>query len=144
MDSIEQAIAKNALNSLAVEINDNAKQHGFYEDDFEIAALLRPGKDSLRAIHEVNMAMKRLALITSEVGETVEAVRKPGAAYHIYKADPDQPEEAQDFTQEEEEIADVLIRVLDYAAFRSLRIGEATIAKMAFNRSRPRLHGKNC
>jgi hypothetical protein len=46
------------------------------------------------------------------------------------------------FSNEEEEVADGIIRLLDYAALRNLRIGAAILAKHQYNKTRPILHGK--
>lgn len=72
-----------------------------------------------------------LALLHSEVSEMLEAVRKPHADKHC-----------PDFSNEEIEAADVLIRLLDYTHGHKLRLGRATLAKMAFNSGRPFMHGK--
>lgn len=72
-----------------------------------------------------------IALLHSELSEMLEAVRKPGPDHHCPQ-----------FTNEEIEAADVLIRLLDYCQGHHLRLAEATLAKMAFNASRPHKHGK--
>jgi hypothetical protein len=46
------------------------------------------------------------------------------------------------FTNEEEEVADQIIRLLDYAGEYKLRIGECIRAKMMKNEGRPYQHGK--
>lgn len=74
---------------------------------------------------------EQIALMHSELSELLEGVRKPSQDSHC-------PE----FTSEEIEAADVLIRLLDYCAGHGLDLGQATIAKMKFNRSRPHKHGK--
>jgi len=46
-----------------------------------------------------------------------------------------------EFTREEDECADIVIRALDLAGARGLRLGPAIAAKLLANRSRPRAHG---
>lgn len=47
-----------------------------------------------------------------------------------------------EITQLEEEIADLIIRVMDYAAWRKLRLGYAIVKKLEYNQSREYKHGK--
>ena len=47
-----------------------------------------------------------------------------------------------EFTAVEEEMADLLIRVMDAAAGKGWRLGEALVAKIEFNRGREWRHGK--
>lgn len=69
----------------------------------------------------------KLALVMGELSETLEAVRKNlGPDSHI-------PE----FSAEEAEIADAVIRLMNYATDRKLRLAEAIVAKNEFNRTRP-------
>ena len=79
--------------------------------------------------------LEQQMLIVSEVAEMTEAVRRKEAI-----PSPKIPE----FTEEEEEAADVFIRLLDYAGGHSLRLGEAVLAKLRYNASRPYKHGKAC
>ena len=46
------------------------------------------------------------------------------------------------FNQVEEELADTIIRIAHFAGQRKLRLGEAVIAKLAYNEKRPYKHGK--
>lgn len=80
---------------------------------------------------EAEECLAKLALIVSEVAEAMETVRKP----------PEASWKLQGFTAEAEEIADILIRVLDYAAWRGIDL-MAVEAKLRYNEQRPPMHGK--
>lgn len=67
----------------------------------------------------------RIALCHSELSEALEADRKGLMSEHI-----------EGFTGVEEELADVLIRVLGWASRQGLRVPEAVAAKHAYNRLR--------
>ena len=47
-----------------------------------------------------------------------------------------------EFSGAEEELADTVIRIMDYAKGRGWNVAEAIIAKLGYNAQRPRLHGK--
>jgi NTP pyrophosphatase (non-canonical NTP hydrolase) len=68
--------------------------------------------------------MEKLGLIVTEVAECMEAVRKS------------------DRDNEAEELADVLVRVLDYAGGFNIPLAEAFERKMLANYARPMKHGK--
>jgi NTP pyrophosphatase (non-canonical NTP hydrolase) len=46
------------------------------------------------------------------------------------------------FSQVEEELADLVIRAMDYAGAHDLALGAAIVAKHAYNVGRPIRHGK--
>lgn len=73
-----------------------------------------------------------LALIHGEVSETLEALRSGNP----------KSEHIPEFTGAEEELADVIIRIMDFAHAKKYNVAEAIITKMAFNQTRPRKHGK--
>lgn len=72
-----------------------------------------------------------VALIHSELSEALEAIR------HGNPSDDKIPE----FNGAEAELADAIIRILDMAHARGWRVLEAVIAKMAYNDTRPHMHG---
>lgn len=74
---------------------------------------------------------EKIALMHSELSEALEADRKDLISDHI-------PE----FTGVEEELADCLIRILDFAGHYELRLADAFSAKLQYNLTRPYRHGK--
>ena len=100
------------INTLAFEAHKNAVEHGWWEEE--------------RSVGEI------IALMHSELSEALEYARvNPNAkSNHI-------PE----FTGIEEELADVIIRIFDYAGKEDLRLGEAIFEKMKYNKTRPYKHG---
>jgi NTP pyrophosphatase (non-canonical NTP hydrolase) len=110
------------LDELASEIHEVARSKGFYDkerlrltDDINLVEM-RPVNPSLPS--------EKLMLIVTEVAEVQEALRD------------------EDSVQEAEELADVLIRVLDYAAWRGISLDAEVTAKVEKNRQRPYLHGR--
>lgn len=103
---------------------------GFWADYYE--ALDRCETVRQRATTVTIHKLSKLALVVSEVGEAMEGVRKPGPDSHCPQ-----------FTSEEVELADTIIRIFDYCgANPSIRLAQAIIAKLEYNASRPHMHGK--
>jgi len=103
------------LDDLALELNDIATQKGFWTHE-----------------PDINFMLAKLALIHSEVSETLEALRKQKGWEAV-----------------EEELADILIRLLDFVggAKKSGWISPSTsfeqviLNKIEINRGRPKKHG---
>jgi len=71
-----------------------------------------------------------IALMHSELSEGLEALRKNLESDHIVG-----------FDGIEEELADVIIRIMDLAQARRWKVAEALIGKIEFNFNRERKHG---
>ncbi len=73
-------------------------------------------------------------LMHSEISELVETWREGGTPVSR-KIPP--------FTHETEELADLVLRVMMYGADHALPVGEAILAKLHYNKTRPKYHGKS-
>lgn len=142
---------KGDFNAISTLVHDNARSKGFWDHDEwverlhdAIDALPIPeqakllAEDQLNDIHDTLYKGTRrntgemLALIHSEISEALEAVRKGNP--------PD--DKIPQFSGLEAELADTVIRIMDLGAAQDLRIAEAIVAKMNYNRTRKRKHGK--
>lgn len=101
------------LNELCLSTYELAKLKGWY--------------DSPRAPLEVHM------LIVSEIAEASEAVRNGDEPFYFQDTKPE---------GELTELADAVIRILDYCGSRGWELGTAMKIKQQFNSTRPYKHGK--
>ena len=106
---------ENAFEILETVCHGNSVAHGWYETP------------------EDNQPLTKIALMHSELSEALEEVRdgKPP----IYFGPNSKPE------GEAVELADAIIRIFDYAAWRKLPITEAFFRKHTYNIGRPHRHG---
>lgn len=72
-----------------------------------------------------------IVLMHSELSEALEALRHGNPP----------SEKAAGFSAVEEELADVVIRIMDFAAQRGYDIGGAILGKATYNDGRPHMHG---
>lgn len=101
------------LNELARECHEDSISKGFWE--------------GLKPI-DVNIGLMKLMLVTTEVAEAAEVLRDDND--HAWEQ------------HLEEELADIIIRVLDLAEAYQLNIYNGVRQKMAKNLERPMMHGK--
>src|SRR6266404_1120003 len=117
------------LNVLAERCYENSKEHGFWDDyDKTQRAISTSDVVDIRALSDkycLDAKLSKIALMVSELGEAVEGVRKPGFDEHCTI-----------FSNEAIELADAIIRIMDYCGRFYIPIGEAVVAKMAFNATR--------
>ena len=72
-----------------------------------------------------------LMLMVSELAEALEGLRHGNPP----------SEHIGEFSAVEEELADVVIRIMDTAMARGWKVAEAIVAKIEFNRGREYMHG---
>ena len=72
-----------------------------------------------------------IALMHSELSELLEALRHPNTTKSKLEA----------FSPVEEEVADIIIRLMDWTTHYEVRVPDAIVAKIAYNRTRQRMHG---
>lgn len=107
------------LDDFSHTLHAQALQKGFYES-----------YERMEEEDAIIFYLKQLAMVHSEVSEVLEAMRK---------------EQGDDVVVEE--LADIIIRVLDFWAFLSqthytnLSLANAIVAKMEKNLQRPKMHG---
>lgn len=120
------------INRLSKEVHANAKAKGFFDDEKNIGEML--------------------CLIHSETSEALECDRKDKYFKKLqlslanYEQLPDLTFKVQFETDVkdtfEDELADIMIRVMDLAAFKGVNLERHIKAKMRYNALRPHKHGK--
>lgn len=121
---VEQEFIR-SLRTFAQLAHENSRNKGFWNLIEELRN--HPRKDEL----EIVWKLSRVALIQSEASEALEGIRKNLTDDHLPHR-----------SMEAAELADVIIRILDYAGAYDLPLGEVILEKMLYNSNRPYMHGK--
>ena len=95
--------------------NINARRHGFWDVSQKDTTFYK---------------LSRIALMHSELIKCVEGIRKNLSDDHLPKR-----------SMEVAELADTIIRIMDYASGYDLPLAEVIIDKMTYNSKRPHMHG---
>jgi NTP pyrophosphatase (non-canonical NTP hydrolase) len=113
-----------ALDDLAEEVANIAEYKGFWD---------------IEQISDLAYIPIKLALVHDEVSEALQVHRNNYDDSDLDAVTQMTDMQEADFT---EELADIVIRVLDVAGYFDLDIGDAVIEKIERNRNRPARHGK--
>jgi NTP pyrophosphatase (non-canonical NTP hydrolase) len=106
-----------AIDRLAAKFYSNSVDHGFWDG----------------VHHNID---QKLMLIVGEVTEAHEEIRSGHAPTDVYFSDTGKPEGVPT------ELADIIIRVLDLAAYLGIDIGSVLKVKHSYNVGRPMKHGR--
>lgn len=117
------------LEHLTRAAHSTAIAHGFYADHNDVMSALENGGADMRLIEAADrdFTLSQISKIASECGEAVCAIQKGK-----------EPEEVV------EELADVVIRILDLCGHMEMPLGDILVRKMEYNKTRPYKHGKKC
>lgn len=118
------------FNFMARLAHETARSKGWWDDRDKLLTVLQEHSPDLVEYAKNLQIATGIALKTSELSEALEGIRE---GTHDDKI----PE----FTSEEAEYADTIIRIMDTAAGRKLRVAEAVVAKMRMNSTRSAKHG---
>lgn len=104
-----------AFQEMQRHVYNTAKEHGWWEDQ-------NPNK------------LEKLMLVVSELGEAVEWLRKDKAS-EVFS------DHITSYLGVEEELADVVIRLMDMSEHFTYMLAHAIVMKARFNETRPYRHG---
>ena len=138
----EQKSIATTLDQLAASLNESSVDKGFWDDEDAVVSMIdrdavmdTRDKTGFRERMLRMMTSLKLFLVVTEVAELCDALRLPG--------DVNDSQKIPGFSNQEEEAADAVIRILELCHRRGWRIGEAVVAKAIYNTGREYMHGRH-
>lgn len=101
-------------------------QHALALDELAKEISETTAEKGFNVFEGLEQVITKLALIGTEVAEALDELRKP-----VYSEE--------DFVGE---VADIIIRTLDLGGFLGVYLGDAVVAKVEKNKTRPFRHGR--
>ncbi|MBS4538199.1 nucleotide pyrophosphohydrolase [Clostridium sp. D2Q-11] len=113
------------INKLSLEAHLNAKNKGFHDMELRILRKMKEifDEEEIAAVKDA-FRSQRIALIASEVLESLQELRKDNYDNHLT------------------ELGDTVIRIGDYFGREDINLESVIEEKMEFNKTRDKLHGK--
>lgn len=132
-----------ALDTLQGYCHDSARERGFHDASDDLLSAIKAATDDrdqdLLAVLQASFNDRvgnRLMLIAGEVTEAHEEIRAGREVNETYYVGSTKPEGVPS------ELADIIIRVMDFAGEYGIDLGRAVREKLVYNATRARMHGK--
>ena len=140
------------LNALSKSVHQANVEKGFYEDHEETLVFLSEAPEHIRQHYQQAIDAQRFALIVSEVSEALESSRKAKKAnIQLFMDEAGFALDDETFKEafeenikdsEEDEVADAVIRLFDYAGSKGMDLEFHVEKKLQYNSLRPHKHAK--